>query len=180
MKRLILLFLFYSHLILSQQVNQSTREIGVKHYKPTQTIKEKISKMTGKVIGTEKGEFNGIYDNEFYELKNGNISFGPDVEYMHIRMIFDKDENWLETQELFHSDVQKNEEYYQIEPKLMKRIKKLKKYYVLSGGNYIKVTNRNGFWYEVEASILPKKKEQVILLFDKKLKFIKERKKEII
>ncbi|MBP7283676.1 MAG: hypothetical protein KBA66_18965 [Leptospiraceae bacterium] len=180
MKKIFILFLitFYSQFIYGEKLYQSTLEKGEKPFTPSEELKQKVSKKSGRPIGTEKGEFSGIFDKDFYELPNGNISYGPDVSYMHYRLIFDKEENWLETQELFHSDVTPDQEYYKIRPKIDKALSKKKKKYLIAEDTYYytKVTNRKGFWYEIEALRLPEKSKRVILLFNKQVKLIGERK----
>ncbi|MBK8397000.1 MAG: hypothetical protein IPL26_17435 [Leptospiraceae bacterium] len=172
---LIILLTFQTSIVFAEKLYYSTREVGIKPYKPSEELKLKISKISNRPIGTEKGEFSGIFDKDFYELDNGLISFGPNVEYMHYRLIFDKNENWIETQELFHSDVSQDEEYYRIRPQIDKAIRK--KYFIKEDTYYYtKVKNKKGFWYEIDAYRLPQKTKKVILIFNKKVKLIGERK----
>ena len=172
---LIILLTFQTSIVFAEKLYYSTREVGIKPYKPSEELKLKISKISNRPIGTEKGEFSGIFDKDFYELDNGLISFGPNVEYMHYRLIFDKNENWIETQELFHSDVSQDEEYYRIRPQIDKAIRK--KYFIKEDTYYYtKVKNKKGFWYEIDAYRLTQKTKKVILIFNKKVKIIGERK----
>jgi hypothetical protein len=98
----------------------------------------------------------------------------PDVEYSHYRLIFDKNENWLETQELFHCDVQQDDEYYQLTAKMKTAGKR--KYFIEECTFYIKITNEKRYWYEINALLSPKKSKKVVLIFDKNMKLIGERK----
>lgn len=171
MKKLILLFvlLVSSGGLFSQTLFLSTQEVGKKQITPTPSLKQKVAEISKRPIGTDLGEFSGIFDKDFYLLSNGSFSYGPEVSYMHYRLIFDSNENWIETQELFHSDVLPEETYYQILPKMKKSVSK--KYAIDDYANFIKITNPMGFWYEVDAKVLPlKKKKNVTLVFDKDLK----------
>ncbi len=111
--RLFITLSFFSLSLFSQSLFVSTKEIGTKPFIPSSALKEKVSSISKRPIGTEQNEFSGIFDKDFYELKNGFISYGPEVSYMHYRLIFDPKENWVETQELFHSDVLPEDIYYQ-------------------------------------------------------------------
>jgi hypothetical protein len=115
---------FYTQVSFAQTLFQSVQEVGTKNIVPSATLKQKVAKISNRPIGTEKGEMNGIFDQDFYELKNGFISYGPEVSYMYYRLIFDKQENWLETQELFHGDVLPEDEYYQVIAKMRTALKK--------------------------------------------------------
>ncbi len=161
---------FFSLSLFSQSLFLSTKEIGKKAFVPSSRLKEKVSAISNRPIGTELNEFSGIFDKDFFELSNGFISYGPDVSYMHYRLVFDQKENWVETQELFHSDVLPEDVYYQIFPKMKLAAKK--KFEVNDYSSYIKITNSKGFWYELDAVALPKKKK-VTLVFDKNLKLRK-------
>ncbi|MCZ8343276.1 MAG: hypothetical protein O9301_09620 [Leptospira sp.] len=161
---------FFSLSLFSQSLFLSTKEIGKKAFVPSSRLKEKVSAISNRPIGTELNEFSGIFDKDFFELSNGFISYGPDVSYMHYRLVFDQKENWVETQELFHSDVLPEDVYYQIFPKMKLAAKK--KFEVNDYSSYIKITNSTGFWYELDAVALPKKKK-VTLVFDKNLKLRK-------
>jgi hypothetical protein len=163
--------------VFAEKLFFSTHIEGIKPYKPSNEFKQKISKLSGRPIGTEAGEFDGIFDKDFYELENGNISYGPNIEYMHYRLIFDSKENLLETQELFHSDVTRDQEYYKIRPKIDQAVKKKNKYFIPDSiYYYTKITTNDDFWYEIKAHKLNKKKNEVILIFDKKFKLKGERK----
>jgi hypothetical protein len=166
---------FYTQGSFAQTLFQSVQEVGKKNITPSVSLKQKVAKISNRPIGTEKGEMNGIFDRDFYELGNGFISYGPEVNYMHYRLIFDKKENWLETQELFHGDVLPEEEYYQITAQM--RTATMKKYLIPEAENYIKVSNPQSYWYEIYAFVLPKKSKTVILIFDKDLKLVRTRKK---
>lgn len=168
--RLFITLSFFSLSLFSQSLFVSTKEIGTKPFIPSSALKEKVSSISKRPIGTEQNEFSGIFDKDFYELKNGFISYGPEVSYMHYRLIFDPKENWVETQELFHSDVLPEDIYYQIFPKMKLAAKK--KFQVKDYSSYIKITNNKGFWYELDAVSLPQKKK-VTLVFDKDIKLRK-------
>ncbi len=153
--------------VFAQDMFKSTDEIGVKPYKPTKELKEKASKISGKVIRTEVGEFGSFEDKDFYQLSNGHISLYQNDEYAHVRVIFDKNHNWIETHQLYHSDVLPEEEYYQIMPKIKNVLKS--KGYIVTEWYYIKITNEKGFWYEVKAS---KKKDTKVFILDKDFKLV--------
>lgn len=170
---IILIFFISINLAFSQTMFKSFNEIGVKPYMPTKELKEKVAKISGKAIRTEAGEFDSFEDKDFYQLSNGFVSLYQDVEYAYLRIIFDKNHNWIETHQLFHSDVQKEDVYYQIMPKMEKETKK--KGYKIKGWYYIKITNEKGFWYEVKAS---KKKDTKVFIFDKDLKLVGTKKVE--
>jgi hypothetical protein len=174
---LILLFIFCLQSVFAQRLFQSTQEKGVKKFKPSAEFKKKISEISNRPIGTEKGEFSGIFEEDFYQLSNGFISYMPEVEYAHYRLIFDKNEKLIETQTLFHCDVQKEDEYYQILAKMEKAVGK--KYFIEDCTSYVKVTNEQGYWYEIEVLFLPKKQKKTALIFDKNLKLIGERKSKL-
>ena len=170
MKKSILTFvlLMSVSLAFAQKMFKSTDEIGVKPYIPTAEFKQKILKQ----LGTEKNDVSGLLDKDFYQLKNGFISWYPDSKYAHFRMIFDKNLNWIETQELSHCDVLEDQEYYKFMPKMTKQVE-MKKYRVEPCESYIKITNATGFWYELQAD---RKKDIKIFIFDKDLKFVKMKK----
>lgn len=157
-----LVFFINISIAFSQDMFKSTDEIGVKPYTPTTEFKEKASKISGKEMSTI-----AVEDKDFYQLSNGFISLYQDVQYAHVRVIFDKNHNWIETQQLHHSDVQKDDVYYQIMPKLEKETKR--KGYTVKEWHYIKITNEKGYWYEVKAS---KKKDTKVFIFDKDLKIV--------
>jgi nitrogen fixation protein len=149
----------------AQVLYQSTTEIGEKNYVPSANLKEKVAKLAkDHVWGGATPE-----DKDFYQLKNGNISYFQYVEYAHYRLIYDSKLDWLETQEYRHSDVQQEDEYHQLMPKMRKQIA-TKKYKVDEGENYIKVTNAKGHWYELKAS---KGKDIKTFILDKNLKIVK-------
>ena len=149
----------------AQVLYKSTSEVGEKNYVPSAKLKEKVGKMAkGYVWGGENPE-----DKDFYQLKNGYISYFQYVHYAHYRLIFDSKLNWIETQEYRHSDVQQEDEYHQLMPKMRKQIA-TKKYTVGEGENYIKVTNAKGYWYEIKAS---KGKDTKTFIFDKNLNIVK-------
>lgn len=152
----------------AQVIFKSTSEVGTKPYAPTMELKEKVAKISGMPVGVAGNEYNVVLDKDFYLLQNGFISFYPDSEYAHFRIIFDAKQNWVETQVLYHCDVLPEEEYHQFMPKMKKQIAR-KKYVVAECENYIKITNEKGYWYELKAS---KKDETKIFIFDKDLKFI--------
>ena len=160
-------FFLFSLFSFSQEMFVSTSEVGKKSFVPTIEFKTQISTLLDRAIGTEKGEFGGIYDVDFYELKNGNISYGPYVEWMYVRLIFDKNLKLIERQDLSHCDVQQEEEYYQFMPKMIKAVEG--KYTIDGCTNYIKITIDKGYWYEVKAK---KVKKTVTLIYDKDLKFV--------
>ena len=174
MKKIILTFvlLMSVSLAFAQKMFKSTDELGVKPYVPTMEFKQKVSKLSNRPVGTERIEMGGIFDKDFYQLKNGFISWYPDSRYAHFRMIFDKNLNWIETQELSHCDVLEDQEYYKFMPKMTKQVE-MKKYRVEPCERYIKITNATGLWYELQAD---RKKDIKIFIFDKDLKFVKMKK----
>lgn len=178
-KKLMKTTLFFFVLFLSvtsafsQELFKSTTEVGVKPYTPTMEFKEKVSKIYGNPVGVAGGdEYNVVLDKDFYQLKNGFISFYPDNEYAHFRIIFDEKQNWVETHQLYHSDVLPEDTYYQMMPKMQKIILQ-KKYPVEDIWYYIKITNAKGYWYEVKVI---KKNDTQIFIFDKDLKLIDTKK----
>lgn len=166
---LIVLFVFCLQSSFAQKLFQSTQEVGVQKINPSMQLKQKVAKIIGDMSGNEKDDYLGFVDEDFYQLKNGYISYRSDSW-----LIFDKNENWLQTREKSHCDVQQEDEYYQILSKMNATIKK--KYFIEECNDIYKIINKKGYWYEINALALPKKLKKVILIFDKNIKLIGERK----
>ncbi len=168
MKKSILTFvlLMSVSLAFAQKMFQSTDEVSAETYIPTVEFKARVAKLS-------KNEYQ-VDDNNFTQLQNGCIAWYQNNETYHeIRMIFDKNQNWLETQNTHHSDLSKDDDFHKLFPKMAKKAKK-QKYDARYFEKYIKITNEKGFWYELKTI---KEGDIQIFVFDKDLKFVKNEKK---
>ncbi len=156
--------LFNVEKISAQKMFVSTSEIGVEKYTPNATLKAKVEELSMKY----RGDKDFVKDENFYQLKNGNISFFQDSEYGHFRLIFDKNQNLLETHVLYHCDVLPEHTYFKIIAKIKPQIK-AKKYTLENCTHYIKIITQEGFWYEIKAS---KKNNTAKFVFDKDIKLV--------
>lgn len=149
----------------AQVLYKSTSEVGEKNYVPSAKLKEKVSKIM-KEHDWERGE---AEDKDFYQLKNGYISYYQDADWAGFRFIFDSKQNWIETQLSRNSDVPPGSEYHKVVPKMRKQIA-AKQYKLEVSPEYCKVTNAKGYWYEIKAS---KGKDTKTFIFDKNLNIVK-------
>jgi hypothetical protein len=158
----------------AQTLHESNKEIGVKRIKPSESLRGKVFELINTQTRFNYEEINHIEDEHFFETENGNITYGPEVEYFHYRMLFDKSEKWLETQELFHCDVDSLDSYNVVMPQIKSQISNLKK--IAPCPYYYKITSENGTWFEFYIYSNKKQTKGTIYVFDKDLKLINSKK----
>lgn len=180
MKKLLLIcciFLFSAE-IKSQLLHESNKQVGQKKIVPSPSLKEKILALVNSQTRFINQELTHINEDYFYATKNGTITYGPDVEYFHYRILFDKNENWLETQELFHCDIGEEDIYYQIMPKIKSQLPKKKK--LDPCPFYYKITTEKGTWFEFISYSNKKRDKGTIYVFNQDIKLLKSTKANII
>lgn len=158
----------------AQTLHESMTEVGVKRIKPSESLKGKVFELINTQTRFNYLEIDHIEDEDFFETENGNITYGPDINYFHYRILFDKSEKWLETQELFHCDVDSLDIYNVVMPKIKSQISNLKK--IAPCPYYYKITHEKGTWYEFIIYSNKKQTKGTIYVFDKDLKLINSKK----
>lgn len=131
-----------------------------------------------------------VTDDQFFDLKKGRVSFGSYIESLYFRIIYTEAGEWIETQELYHCD---DDAYYTIFPRLRQAV--AGDYYLNDCRYVVKVTQSDGYWYEITGFRAADSLEAIYLLngngylkdldriaqtliFDEEFQFVQERPKK--